>query len=173
MSILQLTLAILKPHIVKHPISLEKIRNIILTSNFKIVKSKRKTITVDEAEEFYEDHKNKFFYNRLITFMTSGPSDLYILAKEDAIKDWRALMGPTKVYRAQFEAPETIRGKYGLSDTRNATHGSDSPESVRREIRIFFPEFDVDKWYSEEEPAFRAKHVTFSDDLFIHKASIS
>ncbi|KAJ8972371.1 hypothetical protein NQ317_018484 [Molorchus minor] len=103
-----------------------------------------------EAEEFYSEHRHKFFYDRLVSFMMSGPSDMYILAKENAIRDWRTLMGPTKVYKAQFEAPETIRGKYGLSDTRNATHGSDSPESARREIQIFFPDFNIDSWYQKK-----------------------
>ncbi|XP_018576534.1 nucleoside diphosphate kinase 6 [Anoplophora glabripennis] len=169
MNILQLTFAILKPHITKNPIALEQIKYIILTSKFKIVKSKRKTITMQEAEEFYVEHKHKFFYNRLVTFMTSGPSDLLILAKENAIKDWRTLMGPTKAYRAHFEAPDSIRGKFGLSDTRNATHGSDSEESARREIRIFFPEFDVDKWYREEEPLFRNDKVAFYEERFLHQ----
>lgn len=70
MTTLQLTLAIVKPHIIKNPFSLEAIRNIIVSSNFKVVKSKRKNITLDEAERFYEEHMHKFFYNRLITFMT-------------------------------------------------------------------------------------------------------
>lgn len=56
--------------------------------------------------------------------MCSGPSDIHVLARENAIPKWRELMGPTKVFQAQFTAPDTIRGKYGLSDTRNATHGS-------------------------------------------------
>lgn len=73
---------------------------------------------------FYEEHKEKFFYNRLLTFMCSGPSDIYILTDHNAIAKWRQLMGPTKVYQAQYTARDTIRGMYGLSDTRNATHGS-------------------------------------------------
>ncbi|KAJ8915015.1 hypothetical protein NQ315_015989 [Exocentrus adspersus] len=169
MNILQLTFAILKPHIVKHPIALEEIRNIILTSNFKIVRSKRKTIAMREAEEFYAEHRDKFFFNRLVTFMTSGPSDLLILAKENAIVDWRRLMGPTKAYKALFEAPDSIRGRFGLSDTRNATHGSDSEESARREIGVFFPDFDIDKWYREQEPLFRNDKVIFCKELFIHQ----
>lgn len=56
--------------------------------------------------------------------MCSGPSDIHILADYDAIIKWRQLMGPTKVYQAQYIAPDTIRGMFGLSDTRNATHGS-------------------------------------------------
>ena len=56
--------------------------------------------------------------------MCSGPSDIHILAGHNAISKWRQMMGPTKVYQAQFTAPDSIRGTYGLSDTRNATHGS-------------------------------------------------
>lgn len=57
-------------------------------------------------------------------FLCSGPSEVYILAREDAIKMWRELMGPTKVYQAIYTSPGTIRAEYGLTDTRNATHGS-------------------------------------------------
>ncbi|XP_028140530.1 nucleoside diphosphate kinase 6 [Diabrotica virgifera virgifera] len=165
---LQLTLAIIKPHIVKNPISSQKIREIIISSNFKIVKSRRKIISLEEANTFYGEHKEKFFYKRLVSFMTSGPSDIMILAKENAIKDWRQLMGPTKVFKAQFEAPESIRGQFGLSDTRNASHGSDSEESARREIGIFFPSFDFDKWYQEDEPLFRSNKADLCLEQFLH-----
>lgn len=162
-------MAIIKPHITKNPISYAKIKDIMLSANFKIVRYKYRTISLLEAETFYSEHKEKFFYNRLVTFMTSGPSALLILAKEKAISDWRTLMGPTKVFKAQFEAPQSIRGQFGLSDTRNATHGSDSEESVRREISIFFPEFDIDKWFQEEEPIFRENLLSFSRELFVHQ----
>ncbi|CAH1112972.1 unnamed protein product [Psylliodes chrysocephalus] len=167
-SCFQLTLAIIKPHVVKNPIATQKIRELIIASNFKIVKFKRKLISLPEAEKFYDEHKRKFFYNRLITFMTSGPSDMMILTKENAVKDWRDLMGPTKVFKAQFEAPDSIRGKYGLSDTRNATHGSDSVDSARREIGILFPEFNIDEWYLKEEQLFRLNKLSFYEDKFIH-----
>lgn len=145
----QLTLAILKPHVTKNPIHYQKIVEKILSANFKIVKTKRRTIALDDAEKFYTDHKMKFFYNRLVTYMTSGPSEVLILAKHNAILDWRSLMGPTKVYRAQFDAPESIRSQFGLSDTRNATHGSDSEDSAKREIAIFFPDFDKKDWCND------------------------
>lgn len=79
---------------------------------------------MEKAHEFYDEHKGKFFFNRLVTFMTSGPSILHILARENAIQTWRAMMGPTKVFKTVHSHPDTIRGLYGLSDTRNATHGS-------------------------------------------------
>lgn len=63
-----------------------------------------------------------FFLFFLCSF--SGPSEAYILAREDAIAVWRHLMGPTKVFKCQLSNPDTIRAKHGLTDTRNATHGS-------------------------------------------------
>lgn len=142
MNILQQTLVILKPHVTKNPINYNKIMEIISSANFQIVKSERKIIPMGIAEKFYTEHKSKFFYHRLITFMTSGPSEILILAKNNAITDWRELMGPTKVFRAQYDAPESIRGKFGLSDTRNATHGSDSEDSAKKEIALLFPDFE-------------------------------
>lgn len=103
---------------------LQKIREIILDNDFKVVRTRRTTIKAEEAEDFYKEHKEKFFYNRLITFMCSGPSDVHILARSNAISKWRQLLGPTKVYQAQYSAPDTIRGMFGLSDTRNAAHGA-------------------------------------------------
>lgn len=66
---------------------------------------------------------------------------MHILAKEEAIKDWRTLLGPTKVFQTIFSHPETIRGQFGLTDTRNAGHGSDSETSAVKEINFFFPEY--------------------------------
>lgn len=56
--------------------------------------------------------------------MCSGPSDVHVLANTDAITKWRKLLGPTKVFQSQYSAPDSIRGMFGLSDTRNAAHGS-------------------------------------------------
>jgi nucleoside-diphosphate kinase len=56
-------------------------------------------------------------------------------------KGWRQLLGPTKVFKAIHSHPDSIRGLFGLTDTRNACHGSDSVESVAKEIKIFFPDF--------------------------------
>ena len=69
-------------------------------------------------------YAGKFFYGRLVSYMCSGPISPMILAHPDAIQHWRALMGPTKSHVARATAPHTVRGMYGLSDTRNSTHGS-------------------------------------------------
>lgn len=165
---LELTLAIIKPHIIKAPHALEGIRNIILENRFFVIKSERILITKEQVELFYEEHKERFFYHRLTSFMTSGDSDVHILARQDAIKEWRKLMGPTKVYQTLYSQPDSIRGQYGLTDTRNATHGSDSPESVKREISIFFPDFSISKWLEENEEHFLNGVVKFKDDEFVH-----
>ncbi|XP_069701455.1 nucleoside diphosphate kinase 6-like isoform X2 [Periplaneta americana] len=149
-------------------VSRQKIRDTILSNGFYVVQRKTTIMTEEMASAFYAEHKNQFFYNRLVTFMCSGPSEVHILARQDAIKVWRDLMGPTKVYQAQYIAPESIRGSFGLSDTRNAAHGSDSPESASREIQIFFPDFDIAKWLQEEEKFFNTGAVKLCDEDFVH-----
>ncbi|XP_043915355.1 nucleoside diphosphate kinase 6 isoform X2 [Protopterus annectens] len=104
--------------------SSEAIHQKILENRFIIVRSKDIFWTRKESESFYSEHKGRFFYQRLVEFMCSGPMRAYILAKENAVTHWRSLMGPTKVFRARFTAPESIRGSFGLTDTRNTTHGS-------------------------------------------------
>lgn len=131
-----------------------------------------------------------------MTFMCSGPSDIHILARHNAIAKWRQLMGPTKVYQAQYNAQDTIRGMFGLSDTRNATHGSgnhsqyqtylmecslilkkkkililfglDSTQSAEREIMIFFKDFNIKKWYDNEEMFYNLGRLHFDPTSFVH-----
>ncbi|XP_053885434.1 nucleoside diphosphate kinase 6 isoform X1 [Malaclemys terrapin pileata] len=125
---LQLTLAMLKPDAVAHPLVLEAVHETILNNKFLIVRTKELMWRREDSQRFYQEHSGRFFYQRLVEFMASGPMRAYILAHEDAVARWRSLMGPTKVYRARNTAPDSIRGAYGLTDTRNTTHGSGSKE---------------------------------------------
>ncbi|GFG35031.1 hypothetical protein Cfor_04392, partial [Coptotermes formosanus] len=145
-----------------------KVRDMILSNGFYVVQSTSTVMTEEMAAAFYAEHRNRFFYNRLVTFMRSGPSDVHILARQDAVNVWRKLMGPTKVYHAQFTAPYSIRGRFGLSDTRNAVHGSDSSESAVREIGIFFPGFSIGRWFLEEEAYFKTGTVKLCAREFVH-----
>nr|CAD7194970.1 unnamed protein product [Timema douglasi] len=174
------------------------IRDVILANRFYVVRTTSIKFSQESARTFYQEHKNKFFYHRLVSFMTSvgisklikvinpglscvtimqhpvcligsGSVDVHILARKDAVAAWRVLMGPTKVYQAQFSDPNTIRGSYGISDTRNATHGSDSPESAAREIALLFPTFDLHVWSQHQEPSFRAGKVELCLNTFVHK----
>ena len=137
----ELTLAILKPDLVANPTDLATVKSLILDADFRVVRERRLRLTDGDAHRFYAEHHDKFFFNRLVTYMTSGDIEACVLAKPDAIAAWRRLMGPTKVLRAIYEQPTSLRGRFGLTDTRNATHGSDSVENARKEITFFFPDF--------------------------------
>ncbi|KAM3673663.1 nucleoside diphosphate kinase 6-like isoform 1-T1 [Ammospiza maritima maritima] len=152
---LQLTLALLKPDAVAHPLVCEAVHAAILRHRFLIVRAKEVRCGAEQSRRFYREHAGRFFYQRLVEFMASGPMWAYILAHENAVPLWRSLMGPTKVFRARHSDPDSIRGAYGLTDTRNTTHGSDSAASASREIAFFFPEFDEQRWYEQEEPRLR------------------
>lgn len=89
-------------------------------------------------------------FNTVILAYFSGPLEAVILShKDNAISRWRELMGPTKVFKAIYTHPDSIRGQFGLTDTRNACHGSDSPESVQREVNIIFPELNLTELYRD------------------------
>jgi len=169
---LQLTLAILKPDLVQHGPNKAQVHNMIIENNFLVVRSKILFMTRYRAEQFYLEHREKFFYNRLVTFMSSGPCQPLILAKQEAITSWRELMGPTKVFKTRYSHPESIRGKFGLTDTRNCSHGSDSPDTARQEMEFFFPEFDKEQWELEERPMFETGDVSLDIQSFIHKAKM-
>ncbi len=165
---LQLTLAIVKPDIIAQPHTAEHIRNIVLGHNFLYVKSERMQLTRERAGQFYAEHQGRFFYNRLVSYMTSGPLTAHILARHDAITTWRKLMGPTKVFKTIHQEPESIRGQFGLTDTRNSTHGSDSQKSAEKEIKFFFPGFDIENWFETHEKIFRERKVTFNEEECVH-----
>ncbi|XP_074429162.1 nucleoside diphosphate kinase 6 isoform X3 [Larus michahellis] len=172
---LQLTLALLKPDAVAHPLVLEPLRlcpqavhETILRHQFFIVRAKELRCGREESRRFYREHAGRFFYQRLVEFMASGPMWAYILAHENAVPLWRSLMGPTKVFRARNSVPDSIRGAYGLTDTRNTTHGSDSPASASREIAFFFPEFNEQLWYQREEPRLRCGQVYYNAEERVH-----
>ncbi|TNY17795.1 nucleoside diphosphate kinase [Rhodotorula diobovata] len=96
----------------------------IKASGLEIVRSKRIFWQERDAEQFYAEHQGRFYFPRLVQHATSGPFVALALCAPDAIQRWRALIGPTHVYKAQWERGETLRARYGLSDTRNGFHGA-------------------------------------------------
>ncbi|ELK24990.1 Nucleoside diphosphate kinase 6 [Myotis davidii] len=168
---LQLTLALIKPDAVAHPLILEAVHQQILRNRLLIVRRRELVWRRDDCRRFYREHEGRFFYQRLVEFMASGPIRAYILAHPDAIQLWRTLMGPTRVFRARHVAPDSIRGSFGLTDTRNTTHGSDSVASASREIAAFFPDFSERRWYEEEEPQWRWGSVRYSPEGGVHCAA--
>ncbi|XP_062564777.1 nucleoside diphosphate kinase 6-like [Armigeres subalbatus] len=137
------TLAIFKPHLLKNPVAYGAVQRLIESSGIRIVTRKQVHLTQPEAEQFYQDHRGKFFYGRLISLMTSGPLEVLVLSGDNVISRWRALMGPTKVFKAVYSNPDCIRSMYGLTDTRNASHGSDSVASFLAEAALFFPNLEL------------------------------
>lgn len=100
---LQLTLALLKPDITPMSYSVHKIQDMIIENDFLVVRSKVfPRLTKSRVRQFYAEHEGKFFFNRLVTFMSSGPVHAYVLAREDGIQHWRSLMGPTKVFKTRL-----------------------------------------------------------------------
>uniref|UniRef100_A0A672H2H5 Nucleoside diphosphate kinase n=1 Tax=Salarias fasciatus TaxID=181472 RepID=A0A672H2H5_SALFA len=165
--VLQLTLAVIKPDAVAHPLMMEALHQKILENNFVIVRCRDLVWRKRDSERFYAEHSGPNI-TRIHDFLRSGPMRAYILAREDAIRHWRELMGPTKVFRARYTSPDSIRGQFGLTDTRNTTHGSDSPESAQREISFFFPDFSVEEWMQKEEPSFRSGQIHYDQRNHIH-----
>ncbi|XP_077591745.1 nucleoside diphosphate kinase 6 [Stigmatopora nigra] len=166
--VLQLTLAVIKPDAVANPVILEALHQSILDNKFAIVRRKDLVWKRQDSQKFYAEHSERFFYQRLVEFMSSGPMRAYILAREDAIRHWRGLMGPTKVFQARYSSPDCLRARFGLTDTRNTTHGSDSVESAQREMVFFFPDFKAEDWLETEEPAFRSGRIRYDSQKHVH-----
>ncbi len=115
---------------------LEKIN----AAGFKIVAMKYTKLSIDKAEKFYEIHKERPFFNELVNFMSRGPIVAAILEKENAVEDFRNLIGSTN----PSEAKEgTIRNLYATSMGENAIHGSDSDQNANLECSFHFSEEEI------------------------------
>ncbi|MHB8906992.1 MAG: nucleoside-diphosphate kinase [Melioribacteraceae bacterium] len=128
------TLAILKPDCVKKNL-IGKVITQIQSAGFKVSALKMVKLTEDSAKGFYEIHKERPFFNDLIAYMTSGPCVPIALEKENAVEDFRKLIGATDPTKA---AEGTIRKLYADSIQENIVHGSDSDENAAKEILHFF-----------------------------------
>lgn len=133
------TLAILKPDCVRKNLIGEVIRH-IQNAGFEIRAMKMVRLTRIEAEGFYAVHRGRPFFEELTEFMSSGPCVPIVLEKENAVEDFRKLIGATDPAEA---AEGTIRALYADSKGQNIVHGSDSVENGRLESGYFFPEHVV------------------------------
>lgn len=112
-----------------------KILDLILSKGFKLVALKYTQLSAGEAGKFYEVHKERPFYGELVSYMASGPIMAAILEKDNAVQDFRALIGATDPAEA---AAGTIRKQFAESKAKNAVHGSDSDENAAIEGAFFF-----------------------------------
>ena len=130
----QKTLSIIKPDAVKSG-HVDAINSMIEQSGLKILEKKELTLSMEQAQQFYDVHKDKPFYDDLCKFMTSGMVVVQMLEGENAIELYRNVMGATNFEEAD---EGTIRKKFATSIQENAVHGSDSEENALKEINFFF-----------------------------------
>lgn len=133
------TFSIIKPNAVAAGVYGRMIDR-LLADGFRIVGLKLICMSRNDAEKFYAVHRGKPFYDRLVTFMTSGPSIVMVLEREDAVAELRRLAGTTDPARAE---EGTLRRLFGENVTRNAIHASDSVENAREEAVRFFDEREI------------------------------
>ena len=131
---MQKTFSIIKPDAVNRNL-IGHINQIIESSGLIIVASKKMYLTKTQAETFYGVHKERPFFNSLINYMTSGPVQVQVLEGNDAVSNYRKIMGATNPEQAE---EGTIRKLYAESIEANSVHGSDSPENAEIEISFFF-----------------------------------
>jgi nucleoside-diphosphate kinase len=141
------TFAMVKPDAVS-ALNSGKIIDLIEKNGFDILRMHKIHLTPEAATEFYEAHAQKPFFGELVAFICQGPVVILALGKENAIKEWRELMGATDSKKA---AAGTVRALYGTDVCQNAVHGSDSPEAAERELSMFFIDEDEDETEFEEE----------------------
>ncbi len=136
---LERTLSIIKPDAVKR-----NLIGAILTrfeeQGFNALAMKMLRLTREQAEGFYAEHQGKEFFTDLVEYMMSAPIVALVLEKENAVKDYRTLIGSTD---PQTAAEGTIRRDFALSKRHNSVHGSDSQESAKREIAYFFVDNEI------------------------------
>ena len=136
---LQRTLSIIKPDAVKRHL-IGAILARFEQQGFNIAAAKMVQLSREQAEGFYAEHQGKPFFEPLVEYMTSTPVFVSVLEKENAVQDYRTLIGTTNPETA---AEGTIRRDFALSQRENSVHGSDSLESAVREIAYFFVSEEV------------------------------
>lgn len=128
------TLTMIKPDAMKRGYA-GAILDMMIQAGFKVIALKQTKLSAEKAGEFYAVHKERPFYGELVDFMSSGPIIAAILEKENAVADFRTLIGATDPAKA---AEGTIRKKFASSIGENAVHGSDSDENAKIEGDFFF-----------------------------------
>ena len=133
------TFSIIKPDATKRNIT-GSINKIIEDNNLVIIAQKMVKLSKEKAEGFYSIHKDKPFFNDLIEYMTSGPVIVQVLHGDNAVENYRRIMGATNPENAENG---TIRKEYALNIQENSVHGSDSDANAKVEINYFFEEGEI------------------------------
>ena len=134
----KLTFTMIKPEAVEKQY-IGGILDLISSNGFRVVALKKTKLSADAAGKFYEVHKERPFYGELVEYMSSGPIVAAILEKDNAVEDFRKLIGATDPSQAE---EGTIRKKFAESKAKNAVHGSDSDDNALVEASFFFSAFE-------------------------------
>jgi len=139
---LERTVIILKPDLLLRPDFAQyrlQLRELLLNNGLSVIAERRGQWSRQEAASFYSEHKGRFFYPRLLFSMTAHQVEWWLAEGDDAIRRWRALIGPTHLPRARSEAPLSIRGRWARSDVKNCVHGSGNRDEAAVETKLVFP----------------------------------
>ncbi|KAK6483249.1 thioredoxin domain-containing protein 6 isoform X1 [Huso huso] len=135
------TLAVIKPDTLEE--HKDEIIEQVQDEGFTISQMKETVLSREMAEEFYKEHRGKPFFNQLVDYMCRGPCLMMILSKENAVEEWRAMMGPTDPVEAQEKAPDSLRARFAKDILENSVHGSSSQEQAMEKIKFVFGDIAV------------------------------
>ncbi|GAB6030851.1 NME NM23 member 5 [Chamberlinius hualienensis] len=152
----EFTLALIKPDAIDKT---DEIKDSIENLGFKIWKEKKYLMTISEASEFYDDHRNQPYYDDLIEYMTSGPIAALVLSGDNVIESWKRAIGPSNVIKAKADQPNCLRAKYGTGEYRNAIHGSNDFIKAERELKIIFPEMELQSASGQQAKIYLEENV--------------
>ncbi|XP_012268658.2 nucleoside diphosphate kinase homolog 5-like [Athalia rosae] len=140
---IECTLAIIKPDAMVHR---DEIENRIVEQGFEVYQTRWVQLTPEQASDFYKDCYGQLHFAYLVTYMSSSPILVMVLAKQRGVEEWRLAIGPAKVSEARLYYPDTLRAMFGRcgDDVQNAVHGSANLDQAEREIHFFFPDFVVE-----------------------------
>ncbi|KAL2081023.1 hypothetical protein ACEWY4_022876 [Coilia grayii] len=143
------TLAVIKPDGMEQ--HREEIMEEIRAGGFSILEQKEEVLSREMAEEFYREHRDKPFYHQLVDFMCRGPCLMLVLTKENAVEEWRAMMGPTDPDEARQTAPESLRARFARDVLENAVHGSSNRQHAQQKIDFIFGEIAAENEDGDED----------------------
>ncbi|XP_070155379.1 nucleoside diphosphate kinase homolog 5 [Polyergus mexicanus] len=143
------TLAIIKPEAVVYRTEIE---HRIYTEGFEICQTRWLQLTPEQVSEFYNNHFGELSFPHLVAYMSSGPILVFVLAKQNAVEEWKKIMGPATITEARLYFPDSIRARYGRRGDgfKNAVHGSNNREQAEKEIHFFFPKFIIEPLLRDE-----------------------
>ncbi|XP_072253270.1 thioredoxin domain-containing protein 6 [Leuresthes tenuis] len=158
----QRTLAVIKPDAMEEhkETILEEIRG----RGFSVTMLKETLLSREMAEEFYKEHREKPFFSQLVEFMCRGPCMILVLTKENAVEEWRAMMGPTDPEKAKETSPKCLRARFAADILHNSVHGSSSERHADEKIRFIFGDISTDAELSSDKENISAKEQDSSAD---------